>query len=99
MSINEVDVSKIVVSNRVPFARKDFKYLIGYKVGKKFRPLCVMLPKLSAYRRDFDETKYMSFLKNYELLEKYNEIWEKASKAVKKRFNSKSVYDDKYLKN
>ena len=29
-----------------------------------------------AYRRDFDETKYMSFLiKDDELLEKYNEIW------------------------
>ena len=40
------------------------------------RPLCVMLSKMSAYRRVFDKTKYMSFLiKNNELLEKYNEIW------------------------
>ena len=30
---------------------------------------------MSAYRKDFDETKYMSFLiKLDELLEKYNEI-------------------------
>ena len=30
---------------------------------------------MSAYRRNFDETKYMSFLiKDIELLEKYNEI-------------------------
>ena len=30
---------------------------------------------MSAYRRDFDETKYMSFLiKHDELLEIYNEI-------------------------
>ena len=30
-----------------------------------------MFPKMSTYRRDFDETKYMSFLiKNEELLEK-----------------------------
>ena len=30
---------------------------------------------MSAYRRDFEETKYMSFLiKNDKLLEKYNEI-------------------------
>ena len=29
-----------------------------------------MLPKISAYKRDFDETKYMSFfIKNEELLE------------------------------
>ena len=28
------------------------------------RPLCIFLPKISAYRRDFDETKYVSFDKN-----------------------------------
>ena len=34
---------------------------------------------MRAYRRDFDETKYMSFLiKNDELLQKYNEVWEKS---------------------
>ena len=33
---------------------------------------------MSAYRRDFNETKYISFLiKDDELLEKYNEIWGK----------------------
>ena len=33
---------------------------------------------MSAYRRDFNETKYMTFLmKDDELLEKYYEIWEK----------------------
>ena len=31
---------------------------------------------MSAYRRDFGEIKYMSFLiRDDELLEKYNEIW------------------------
>ena len=33
---------------------------------------------MSAYRKDFDKTKYASFLiKGDELLEKCNEIWEK----------------------
>ena len=33
---------------------------------------------MSAYRRDFDETKHMSFLiKDDELLKKYNKIWKK----------------------
>ena len=31
---------------------------------------------MRAYRRDFDETKYVFFIKDNELLEKYNEIWE-----------------------
>ena len=35
-------------------------------------------------RRDFDETKYMSFLvKDDELLGKYNEIWEKVKNCIK----------------
>ena len=49
-------------------------------------------PKMSAYRRDFDEIKYASFLiKNDELLEKHNEIWDKVSNTIKKGFDSKSV--------
>ena len=41
---------------------------------------------MSAYRRDFDETKYRSFLiKDDELLEKYVEIWEKVKKYYQKR--------------
>ena len=48
-----------------------------------------MLSKMSACIRDFDETKYISFLiKNEELLEKYNEIWDKISNTVKKGLNS-----------
>ena len=59
--IYNVYIDRIVVSNKVPFGKNDFKYFIGYKDGKKFRPLCVMLPKMRACRRNFDETKYMSF--------------------------------------
>ena len=40
---------------------------------------------MSAYRRDFEETKYMSFLiKNDDLLEKYYEIWGKVRKVLKR---------------
>ena len=58
-----------------------------------------MLAKMSAYRRDFDETKYMSFLtKNDELLEKYNEIWDKVSNTIKKGFDSEPLCNEKYLR-
>ena len=41
---------------------------------------------MSAYRRDFDEAKYISFLiKNDELLEKYNEICKKVKKYYQKK--------------
>ena len=53
---------------------------------------------MSAYRRDFDETKYMYFLiKDDELLKKY-EIWEKVKNSIKNEFDSKSVYNEKYVK-
>ena len=72
-------INKIVVSYKVYFGKKEFTYFIGYRDAKKNGPLCIFLPKMSAYRKDFDETKYISFLiKYYELLEKYNEIWEKS---------------------
>ena len=74
ISIKNIDISKIVVFNKVSFGKKGFKYFIGCK-DAKIRPLCIFLSKMSAFRRDFDETKCMSLLiKDNELLEKYNEI-------------------------
>ena len=47
--------------------KNGFKYFSGYKA--------IFLTKMSAYRKDFDETKYVSSLiKDDELLEKYNKI-------------------------
>ena len=51
------------MSNKVPLRKKCFKYFIGYKDGKNVWPLCVILSKMSAYRKDFDETKYVFFVK------------------------------------
>ena len=56
----DVDIKKILVSKKVSFGKKGFEYFIGYKHGKKSRPLCIILAKMSAYRRDFYETKYIS---------------------------------------
>ena len=59
-----------------------------------------MIPRLSAYKRNFNETKYMSFLiKDDELLEKYNTIWEKVISIIIRGFDSDPVYNNKYLKN
>ena len=68
ISIKNIDIKKIVISNKVSFVKKGFKYFISYKDAKKTRPVYIFFPKMSAYRKDFDETKYMSFLikmKNY----------------------------------
>ena len=99
ISIKSIDINKIVISNKVSFGKKGFKYFIGYKDTKKIRLLRIFLPKMSAYRRNFDETKYMSFLIiDDELLEKYNEIWDKVLKSLKKEFDSEPVCNEEYLK-
>ena len=41
--INDVEIGKTVVSNRVSLGKKGFKNFIGYADGKKVRSLCVML--------------------------------------------------------
>ena len=88
-----IDINKLVVSNKVSFGKKDFKYLMSYKGAKKIRALYIFLPKRSAYRRDFDKTKCITFLiKDEKLLEKYNEIWKNVSNVIKKEFDSELVY-------
>ena len=84
--------NKTVVSNKVSFAKKGFEYFISYKDSKKIKPLCIFLKKMSAYRKDFDETKYVSFLiKDNKLLEKYKAIWEKVKNSLKKNFKWTSI--------
>ena len=80
-------------------AKKNLNILLATKIQEKNKLLCICLPKMSAYRKDFDETKYVSFLiKEEKLLEKYNEIWEKIKISIKKEFDSEPVYNEKYLK-
>ena len=37
------------------------------------------------------------FIKDDRLLKKYDEIWEKVKNSIKKEFDSKPVYNEKYL--
>ena len=83
--IDNIDINKIVVSTKVSFGKKDFKYFIVYKDAQRIRPWCIFPPNMSAYRRDFDKTKCISILiKDEKLLEKYNKIWKKLSNIIKK---------------
>ena len=51
---------------------------------------------MSPNETDFDESKQTSFLiKDNELLEKCNEIWEKVKNSIKKEFNNEPLYSEK----
>ena len=80
-------------------SKNDFKYFLGYKDDRKVTPLCIILPKIRAYRRDFDETKYISFsVKNDKLLVKCNQIWGKVSNNIKKGSDREPASNEKYIK-
>ena len=59
-----------------------------------------MLPKTSAYVKSYDgQTKWMYILiKEDNLLEKCNAIWNKVSADIKKEFDRKHVYKKNILK-
>ena len=60
--INDTDINRIVVSSKLPCSKQNLKYFIGCKDDKEIMPLCIFRPKLSIYRRGFDETKCIYFV-------------------------------------
>ena len=59
MLINEIDINKLVVSNKFPIGKQDFKYFIGYKDSKKVRSLCIFRAQMIIYKRNFDENRHI----------------------------------------
>ena len=56
-SINDIDMNNVVVSNKFPFGKQDFKYFIGYKHNKEIRPFYIFFPEMSLYKRCPDNIK------------------------------------------
>ena len=92
--INEIDIKKILIFDKVLYGKKGFKYFNGYKNHGKIKPFCIMLPKIIGYVKYFDEIEYTPFLiKDEELLELYSKIWNKFINLMKKEFDSEPVYN------
>ena len=77
-----------------------FKYFIGYKEGEIVKRLCIILPQMTEYMKYFENgRKNMSFvIKDDDVLDKYNEIWDKIKETLSIKFHSMPVYDEKYIK-
>ena len=71
-----------------------------YKDGKIVKPLYIILPQLSGYIKNFENGgKNLSFMvKNDDVLDKSNEIWDKIKEKINIKFHSDPVYDEKYIK-
>ena len=83
-SIHDVDVNKILVSKKESHGTKNsLKYFIGYNHDDVIRPLCIKLPHMIGYVKDFDRSKTMSFkVSDNKLLKRYNKTWEKISNLI-----------------
>ena len=61
--MGDVHIEKVLVSNKISFGEKNYKYFIGYLYDNhKVKPLRIMLPKTSTYVKSYDgQTKWMYF--------------------------------------
>ena len=65
-----VNVEKVLVSNKISFVEKNYKYFICYLYNNhKVKAIHIMSPKTSAYVKSYDgQTKWMYFMnEDYEL--------------------------------
>ena len=100
--MHDLDVNKILVSKKESYGTKNsLKYIIGYNYDDVIRPLCIKLPQMIGYVKNFDSNKKMSFkVSDNKLLKKCNKIWGKISNLMNIEFDSQPVHgdNDKYIK-
>ena len=99
ISLDSIDLNKIVVSKKWKINDTTYKYICGYLNNDTIQPLCVILLQINGYIKYSDDGgKNMSFVTDdEEIYEKYNEIWEVIRKLLKVDFTLGPVGDDKYL--
>ena len=99
ISLDSIDLSKIVVSNKWKINDTTYKYSCGCLNNDVIQPLCVILPQMGGYIKYFDDgRKNMSFVTDdEEVYEKYNEIWEVVRKLLKVKFTVNPIRDGKYI--
>ena len=77
--INNIDVNKTLLSKEEPYGTQNsFKHFIGYDDNDGSRLLCLKLPQMTDYAKNFEFNSTLSFkISDKQLLRKYNQIWEK----------------------
>ena len=100
IDLMSVNVDQIVVSDKFKHNNKGFKYFIGYQEGGIVKPLCIILPQMSGYIKYFENGgKNSSFLiKDDNVLNKYNKIWNVIKNKLNIKFHSMPIYDKTYIK-
>ena len=84
-------------NSSIKFRHNDdgFNYFTVYKEDEIVKMLCIILPQMTGYMKYFENReKNMSFvIKDDDVLDKYNEIWEKIKMILSMKFYSMLVYE------
>ena len=99
ISLDSVDLDKIVVSNKYKINNTTYKHICGYLNNDTIQPLRVILPQMDGYIKYFDNGgKNMSFVTDDEkIYEKYHEILEVIRNRLEINFTVNPIRDYKYL--
>ena len=99
ISLDSVDLNKIVVSKKWKINDTTYKHICGYLNNDTILPLRVILPQMDGYIKYCDDGgKNVSFVTDDEkIYEKYHEIWEVIRNLLKIDFTVNPVRDDIYL--
>ena len=99
ISLDSVDLNKIVISKKWKINDTTYKHICGYLNNDTIQPLCVILPQMYGHIKYFDaDGRKMSFVTDDEkIYKKYNEIWEVIRNLLKIDFTVNPVRDDIYL--
>ena len=100
IELDLVDTGKIVVSDKFRHSEEGFKCFISHQEDEIVKPLCIILPQMNGYIKYFDNGgKNMSLsIKNSEVWEKYEEIWNVITNKLGIKFHREHIYENKYLK-
>ena len=100
INLFSVNIDQIVVSDKFKHNKKVFRHFIGYPEDEIVKPLCIILPQMSGYIKYFENGgKNMSFfIKDDEVWDKYDKIWDVIKNKLNIKFHSEPVYEYKYLK-
>ena len=101
IALDLVDTGKIAVSDKFRHSEEEgFEYFISHQEDEIVKPLCIILQQMNGYIKYFDNGgKNMSLsIKNSEVWEKYEEIWNVIKNKLGIKFHSEPIYEYKYLK-
>ena len=102
IDLDSIITDKIVVSDKLRHSEEGFKYFIGDQEDEIVKPLCktIILPQINGHIKYFENGgENMSFLiKNSEVWEKCEEIWNVTKNKLNVKFHSQPIYENKYLK-